>query len=81
MATYQPKKLPNFKIKIQGDSEYKKSIQDRMQTVKNVLTTARNKPATNGVIIDELLTFWIENYDDTAKNDRNNVFPRSKVRP
>lgn len=78
-ATYQTKKLPTFRIKIQGDAELKKSIQDRMQTVKNVLTAARNKLATNGVIIDELLTFVIENHDDNARNDRENVFPPSYV--
>lgn len=79
MATNQTKKLPNFRFEIQGDAEFKKSIQDRMQTVKNVLTAARNKPATNGVIMNELLTFWIENHDDTAMNDRENVFPPSYV--
>ncbi len=79
MANNQTKKSPNFRIEIQGDAEFQKYIQDRMQTVKNVLTAARNKPATNGVIMNELLTFWIENHDDTARNDRENVFPPSYV--
>lgn len=54
MANNQTKKSPNFRIDIQGDGEFKKC---RMQTVKNVLTSARNKPATNDLIINELLTF------------------------
>lgn len=81
MATNQTKKLPNFRFEIQGDAEFKKSIQVRMQTVKNVLTAARNKPATNSLINNELLTFQIENRDNTARNDRNNVFPPSYFRP
>lgn len=50
-----------------------------MQTVKAVLTAARNKPATIGVIIHERLTFWIDNHGDTARNYRKNVFPPSYV--
>lgn len=50
-----------------------------MQTVKNVLTAARNKPATNSVIINELLTFWIENHNYTVRNHRENGFQPSYV--
>lgn len=60
MATNQSKKLRNFRIGFQDDAEFKtKYIQDRMQTVTNVLTAARNKPATNDVIIDGLLRMKI----------------------
>lgn len=42
--------------------------------MKNVLIVVRNKFVINGVIMNEFLIFWIENYDDIVRNDRENVF-------
>lgn len=53
MTTNQSKKFPNFSI--ENDAYFKTSFQDKMQTVKNVLTKANDMPARNGVIIVVLL--------------------------
>jgi hypothetical protein len=51
---------PNFRIEIPGDDILKSRILEKIQQVKNCLTSKYNKPVNNGIIIEDLLDFWKE---------------------
>lgn len=70
------KRPPNFRLEIPGDGEFKTKIQGKLQEVKTFLTSKRNAPVNNAVIIEELLEFWLKKHSEDQSIELNQTqFP------
>ena len=57
-----------FKIDIPGDDEKRTELLQKMQNVRQQLTTAFGRPVNNGVILNTVLDFWIKDHDPNVQN-------------
>ena len=73
------KRPPNFRLEIPGDEEFKTTIQGKLQEVKMFLTTKRNRPVNNAVVIVELLDYWIKGHPQNQPEELNQTFPSTYI--
>ena len=57
-----------FTIDIPGDDEKRTELLQKMQNVRQQLTTAFGRPVNNGVILNTVLDFWIKDHDPNVQN-------------
>ncbi|CAC5421807.1 unnamed protein product [Mytilus coruscus] len=69
------KRPSNFRIEIPGDETVKSRILEKLQRVKSYLTSTLNKPVNNGLIIEELLDFWIKQQLGSDNSKELHPFP------